>query len=136
MCSASRRALARTSVLNDVEATMIRTLDDRAAALLAKRAASIAAKEVAAYQIEKKHGKTAGAIAQAAILLSESPDLRGWFTAPASLQVARIEVPAGTHDITLRFLDASGRPTGVERTWPEVTVAAGKFALINFRTVE
>lgn len=130
------QALARTSVLNDVEATMVRTLDDRAAALLAKRAASIAAKEVAAYQIEKKHGKTAGAIAQAAILLSESPDLRGWFTAPASLQVARIEVPAGTHDITLRFLDPSGQPTGVERTWPGVTVAAGKIALINFRTVE
>lgn len=128
--------LGRTSTLSDVEATMIRMLDDRTAALLAKRAVSIAAKEAAAIQIGRKHGKTAGAIAQAAVALSESPDLRGWFTAPASLQVARLQVPAGTHDVTLRFLDAAGQPTGVERTWPGIRVAEGKIALINFRTVE
>lgn len=129
-------ALGRTTVLNDVEGTMVRTLDDRETALLAKRAASIAAKEVAAYQIRRKYGSGAGALSQLAIALSESPDLRSWLTAPASLQVSRIRLPAGTHDITLRFLDASGGFVGKDRTYPAVRIEPGRPTLLNLRTID
>jgi hypothetical protein len=56
---------------------------------------------------------------------AENADTRCWGLLPDSIQVVRIELPAGTHTLALRAIDEAGHPVGpaVPRS---VTVADGR----------
>jgi hypothetical protein len=64
----------------------------------------------------------------------EEADTRCWSTLPAQIRLARLPLPEGTHDLTVRFANGSGTEmgetvvTGVEvrkgfRTWIHVRTA-------------
>ena len=55
----------------------------------------------------------------------ENADTRCWGLLPDTIQVLRLELPAGTHTLALQPVDRSGRPAGhaVQRT---VTVLDGR----------
>jgi hypothetical protein len=56
---------------------------------------------------------------------SEAADTRCWSLLPDRIQVLRLELPVGTHAITLRPLDHGGRPLG-EPVPQSVTVSDGR----------
>lgn len=64
---------------------------------------------------------------------SESADTRCWGLLPDKIQVLRVELPAGTHDITLQSQMTSGLPLGRPAT-KKVEIADGRstYMLANF----
>ncbi|MCE9607743.1 MAG: hypothetical protein K8U03_22880 [Planctomycetia bacterium] len=64
---------------------------------------------------------------------SESADTRCWGLLPDKIQVLRVELPAGTHDITLQSQMTSGLPLGRPSN-AQVEIADGRnsFMLANF----
>lgn len=158
---ANGQYLGRTIVMEDIESTALRNLEDdygrmrqRVAAGLATKivttvvaaiAAEIAA-DAAARALEQQGGYAAlfgtlGRIAAKgvgpAIALATfsqiGPDLRCWHSLPATLQFQRFVLAPGKYNLTLEFLDKAGRVVRVERD--RVTIAAGKRSFKSWRTL-
>lgn len=144
------RDLARTQMLEDIENTAIKNLEDDYNRLAAKVAAGIAVKAVTALaagyatkklaqqfkqtkQLAGILGKIAGAATGAALLANIKPDLRCWHTLPANLQFSRLYLAPGVYNIKIKFIDNSGR---VERTTDHsINIEKGKKTFFNFRTL-
>ena len=64
---------------------------------------------------------------------TENADTRSWSLLPDKIQVLRLELPAGEHQIALTPLDYNGRPCG-QKAAQSVTVADGRntYVLANF----
>lgn len=65
--------------------------------------------------------------------VSEQADVRSWFTAPAEITLAEVELPAGTHDLELRLHDAQGHVVG-EQTLHSVRIDAQRRTFHIIRT--
>jgi len=139
------RPLARTQVLEDIEATAIRTLADRMGPIVAKRLASLAVKTgvaVGAHELVRrrtKHHELADAAGLFLFMLLkglDQADTRSWLTLPANLQVARVRLSAGTHTLRVVFLDAAGAPTGHQAEFLNVPVREGAITLLVTRTLQ
>ncbi|MFO0928711.1 MAG: hypothetical protein U0736_17095 [Gemmataceae bacterium] len=66
---------------------------------------------------------------------TESADTRCWGLLPDKIQVLRLELPAGSHQITLQPVAGDGRPCGpAETTAVEVRDGRNSYALANFPT--
>ena len=142
--------LARTYMLEDIETTAIKNLEDDYNKLAAKVAAGIAVKAVSAlaagyatkkiaqqFKQTKKFagilGKIAGAATGAALLANIKPDLRCWHTLPANLQFSRLYLAPGVYNIKIKFIDRYGR---VERTTDHsINIVKGEKTFFNFRTL-
>ena len=142
--------LARTYMLEDIETTAIKNLEDDYNRLAAKVAAGIAVKAVSAlaagyatkkiaqqFKQTKKFagllGKIAGAATGAALLANIKPDLRCWHTLPANLQFSRLYLAPGVYNIKIKFIDRYGR---VERTTDHsINIVKGEKTFFNFRTL-
>lgn len=122
------RKAGRTHLLHDIESTAIRNLDEKYGAIIAKRIAGIAAKEVVAHQIGRQAGEGWGMLASLVMHVSDQADLRSWNLLPRDLQIARFVVEPGEHKVQLST-------AGVVRKFPEqtVTVEPGKKVFLNFR---
>lgn len=127
----------RTETYYDIEATAIKELSERIAGIAAKKVAGVVAKELIAHQVEKSSDSPLlGALTSIFLHASDGADLRSWTTLPATLQLARVVVPAGRHDIVLDMVSQSGQESkGVER-WENVEVKPGKIVFLSHRTVE
>jgi uncharacterized protein len=158
---ANGQYLGRTIVMEDIENTAVRNLEDdyqhlrkRVAAGLATKivttvVASIAAQiaaEAAARALEQQGGyaaifgslgrvaaKGVGPAVALATFSQIKPDLRCWHSLPATLQLQRFALAPGKYNLTLEFLDNYGRIVRVERDG--VTIAAGRRSFKNFRTL-
>lgn len=96
-------------LLFDIERAAIIDLEEKRSGMIAKRIASIAVKKAAVNAAANKtQNKGVEAIGDMLILFSERPDLRSWLLLPGSLQVARITLPIGKHDLVVDELDANG----------------------------
>jgi hypothetical protein len=117
-----------TAMLENIEATAIENLDEKYAALIAKKVAGIVAKEVVADQIGKHTDPLIGLAAKVFFYASDQADVRSWNLLPHDLQVARIPVDPGTYTVRVT-------PVGAGFALPEKTVqvAAGKKAFLDFR---
>ncbi len=135
LLAADGSPLAPTVVLNDVEQWARKTLAEREAWLLAKRALMLAGKEVAARAVEKKKGKTAGDLTRLALLALEEPDLRSWSALPSSFQACTARLPAGKHDLEAVPVDALGNRAGEAVRFPGVEIVAGKPVVLIVRVV-
>ncbi len=123
--------LAKTEVAYDVESAAITALNSQYGELVAKRIAGIVAKEVVSHQVAKEN-ELAGAVLNIFLHASDRADLRQWSTLPKTIQVARIYLPEGKHEIKLQGLDGSRVS---EETEPfEVNIRAGKKHFIGWRT--
>ena len=63
----------------------------------------------------------------------EAADTRSWLSLPGAIGMARLEVPAGTNDLVLEFLDGRGQPLET-RIFPQIEVAAGQTVFLNARS--
>ncbi len=89
----------RTYVLTNLEATAIRNLDDRMTSLALKQVLRSAVKGTMVKAARDEGGVAAEVIANLYNVLTEQADLRCWQTLPQNLQVARIPLPSGRHDL-------------------------------------
>ena len=120
-----------TWVLTDLEAIAVRNLDDRMPILILKQVLRATAKGALAMTASDQGGLAAAIAVNLFNLVTEQADLRCWTTLPANLQVARLALQQGRHDLVLAFQDASkGR---VQEQPFSVDVGAGGKVFVNVR---
>ena len=142
--------LGSTQMLEDIEDTAVKNMEDSYSRMYTKFAAGIAVKavaSVAAGLAAKKMaeqskqlgpfagliGAVAGAGTGAALASQIQPDLRCWHTLPANLQVSRLFLKPGKYDVDIKFINKAG---AVDRTEKQVVeIKEGKKSFINYRTL-
>jgi len=101
--------IAKSHVLFDIEAAAINELQDKRAGAVAKRLASVAVKKAAAVAAgNATKNKNVEVFGDLLIHLTERPDLRSWLLLPGNLQIARLTLPAGKHDLIVEELNSDG----------------------------
>lgn len=129
-----------TKLIDDIETTMIRTVDERTTKLMIKRAAALGTKlilaEVTEEQVKKRNkevGEAVGSVLKALAIWSEQADLRGIYTFPAEIQIASAKMKSGEHNIKLRFYGSERGMSRVE-TVP-IRINPGRRSWIIVRTI-
>lgn len=141
-----------TEMLENIEYTAMKNLEDDYARLQGKVAASIitkavisAAAGVAAAEAARKlsdgnrglaslMGVLVGAGTGAGLFAAMKPDLRCWHTLPANLQLARMRLRPGRYTATVQYIGYNGAVQEVKQLNFEVKKKEKYF--INIRTVE
>jgi hypothetical protein len=118
----------------DTERAAIKTLQDDAAALLARRLAAFAAKQVVSDQIRQKN-ELLGFLSNVAMHVSERADLRQWSTLPQTIRLIKVPLKAGSYQISIQGLSGSGAPTSDRLESRTVVVKAGRKVFINWRSL-
>jgi hypothetical protein len=138
-----------TIMLEDIEKTAVKTLEDQYTSMAAKLAASIAAKAIASFvakmaaeEVAKKFvgnasmaklaGNLAGAGTAVALFSQMKPDLRCWHTLPANLQLSRMTLKPGTQTVSFVLIGNNGVVERIEKT---VEIKKGQKTVINMRTL-
>jgi uncharacterized protein len=123
-----------SSPIYSVSQAAIRTLENDYAALVARRIAARAAKEILADQVRQKDSAL-GAAAWLVMVASERADLRQWSVLPETIHVLRVPLNPGDHQALATGLDASGAET---ETFPETSLKlrAGEQKLLILRTLK
>jgi hypothetical protein len=117
----------------------VENIDGLARAALEKDMPVITARAIARAVVKKKSEKEAGksdspyaGLAQLAMLVvntaTEIADTRGWNTLPQEVQLARVMLPPGQHQLSLEVLGRSGRV--LDRYDQPVTIRAGRKTII------
>lgn len=126
---------ARSFPLFDIEQTAIHELGERTAGIIAKKVGGIVLKQAAAYGVEKAtNSKELGAITAILLHLTDQADLRSWTTLPARLQIARMAIPSGRHDLLVDMVSGSGSVSPGVKTWAQVEIKAGRKIFLHYRT--
>jgi len=124
----------RTYPLFDIEATAIKELDNRLAGIIAKKVAGVVVKEAAAVAVQKAtDSEVAGLLTRLFLHVTDSADTRSWSTLPAKLQVARLTLPAGRHDVRLDMVRGIGNEVKAAKVWANVDVKPGSLQFLHFR---
>lgn len=130
----------RSYLMEDIGAIAEKSLNDRIGRLVAKTVARVAAKqaalEVTVRQIRKEHGETAAALArlgmQLTLNLTEAADIRSWQSLPWEVQLARIPISPGPHQISLELVNHHGRVVG-EEDLGQISADPGEMVFLQFR---
>lgn len=132
--SKQNQAFTETHKLFDIEKAAIIDLEEKRAGMIAKRLASIAVKKAAAEAAARAtKDKNVSALGNMFIYLTERPDLRSWLLLPANLQVARLTLPIGNHELVMEELDHSGAVIG-SKDLGKVEVKPYSMNFINARS--
>lgn len=124
----------RTYSLFDIEGTAIKELDNRLAGIIAKKVGGVVVKEVAAAAVEKAtDSELAGLMTRIFLHATDSADTRSWTTLPSQLQVARLTLPAGRHDIRLDMVSAFAGEQKGTKLWSGVEVKPGSTQFLHYR---
>ena len=116
----------------DLSAIARVTFQDKQPVILARTVARAFAKYLAT-EGAKKESKILGFFANLLAASTEVADTRGWVSLPHTIQIGRLRLPAGAHDITVEILD--GRERIIEqKTFPAVQIRGGERTFLSFRT--
>ena len=124
---------SRTVVAEDLEAIARRGLQDRMGGILFKTIVRGLTK-YALTQTAEKENKTLGTIVNLFTAAAEKADTRSWITLPRTIQVARLLVEPGTHDVVIRSFGPSGEIRGVV-AFEDVEVGPGQVRFLSHRGV-
>lgn len=124
----------RSALVYNTEAAAIKTLQDDAGALLARRIAGKVAKKAVSDQL-RKNNELVGAISNLVMQVSDRADLRQWSTLPQTIHTIRVPLKAGSYKISLQGLSAAGLPTSDRLESRSVTIKPGKKVFINWRSL-
>ncbi len=129
------KAVARTHLLSDIAALSKVYLDKRIGAYIAKGVARLAIKTGAAVAISKAtKSPELGILAGLLLLHTNRADLRSALTLPENIQLARVFLKQGTHDIKLRFKSKFGTYIKGTKIFKGVKIQKGKKVFLNYRT--
>jgi hypothetical protein len=102
------RLHGRTFVLTDLEAIAIRNLEDRMPTLALKQVLRSTIKGVMVKTARDEGGWAAELVANLYNVITEQADLRCWQTLPQNMQVARIPLPSGRHELVFALHGKTG----------------------------
>jgi len=140
-----------TQLAEDISAIAFKTLRDNKALIMTRAIARATVKfilaktaaDAEAGYCDKKFGtgnlgdiscRALGrGVAFGAAAGTEVADTRCWTTLPSQIRIARLELPAGKHDVSVQFRDAAGALVET-RTFKDVTINPGKRTYLAFRT--
>ncbi|MCZ6677831.1 MAG: hypothetical protein O7E52_11335 [Candidatus Poribacteria bacterium] len=88
-----------------------------------------------AFRRANKEGELAGRLVNLFNVATERADTRSWETLPNQIFLVRMRLPAGTHDVTLSFLNGENQPVRTE-TLHDVSIRANGMTFLNYRTFE
>lgn len=134
--SVDNKPTGTTQLLYDIESVSRNDLQQRLAHLIAKRIGGKVLKEGAAYFIQKKTGSKE--LAWGFRILAhagEGADLRSWLSLPGSLQLFRVRLPKGVHQLRLDFKDKHNRPSRKAMSI-KTTIHPGKKTILLVRTID
>lgn len=103
---------ATAEVVEDVNDIAEKSLNDRLPLITARAVARMVAKNIAAGKAKKEGGDLLGFALDIATAVSERADTRTWSLLPGNIQMARLPLPAGTHDVTATYYSANGNVIG------------------------
>lgn len=84
------------------------------------------------YRTANKEGQGFGLLMNIFNVASEVADTRSWLSLPDHVQLLRVRLPAGVHDLELRLEDSSGRDLGLV-TVPGVRIEPGDWTFHSLR---
>lgn len=125
--------LGYSNELLNIEALAIRDLNEKIGIMRAKNILGLGVKAAVGYGVYKAtNNENLGILTGLLLASASTPDLRSWSTLPKSMQVARIHIPAGNHELTLmpRYGDRDYIPGSVKKT---VKVEEGESSFLVFR---
>jgi uncharacterized protein len=143
--------VADTIMLEDIENTAVKNMEEQYSGMYMKVAAGIAVKAAASVAVglgareAAKHagkqvgqfagiiGAIAGAGTGAALASQIKPDLRCWHSLPANLQIGRLFLSPGIYDIAVKYLDQNGRVN--ETKTSKIEIKKGEKSFLNYRTL-
>ncbi len=130
-------APAGIDTVTDIEAEIVREYEQvkpkilgAALTRMITRAVAAEGARAAGRQQSSGLGFLAAALVEGTMVALDKPDTRSWSTLPSQVHLARVRVPAGTHEIAVDL--HGGRGTRLART---VEVAPGGFAVADFTTL-
>jgi uncharacterized protein len=136
-------ARAQTKLFENVSAIAMKDLQDRMPGITARAIARATIKfilaKAATDEAEKKYGKgtwqatLASVAANVTAAATEIADTRSWTTLPSQIRLARLRVPPGQHEVTIRFLDSSGAVVSTQ-IFKDIAVKKGRRTYLHHRT--
>jgi hypothetical protein len=127
---------ASSELVEDVNAIAKKSLDDRLPAITARAVARMVVKNSMAKQVKNQSGdKGTGALlmsiaSDVGAIVTERADTRSWSLLPGNILMARLALPAGTHDLKATYYDHFGNVLAT-RDYKAVKVTAGRKAFLS-----
>ncbi|TAL37903.1 MAG: hypothetical protein EPN93_05380 [Spirochaetes bacterium] len=151
MINVDGKDIARTYMLENIEDTALKNMEDDYTKMYFKVAAGVVTKAVAAIvaglvakkaaeQLKKTSGvagligTVVGAGVGAGLMANIKPDLRCWHTLPANLQLGRLFLKEGKYTIKIRFLDDAGNEV-IGAKEGDIEIKKGAKTFFNYRTL-
>ena len=140
-----------THLLEDIENTAVKNLEEKYSSMFMKAAAQVTTKVVvslaAGYAAKKAAEQIGGTIGQFSGLIGAAtgagvgaglastirPDLRCWHTLPANLQMKRFFLKPGTYELNVALQGSNGQT--IQTDTQTVEIVSGKKTLLNYRTL-
>jgi len=94
--------------VEDVDALARAALDDEMATITARAIARAVVKHSANEKAKEKGGAMLGFITQITNLVTERADTRSWNTLPQEIQLARVSIPPGSHEVVIKVKNRAG----------------------------
>ena len=96
----------KTTMLNNIESTAIRHLEDRMGRAIAKALLTASVKAGIAIGVAKAtESEELGLLAALLLFATSEADTRSWLLLPAKLQVSKVFLPAGTYEVRVNYLN-------------------------------
>ena len=127
---------ASSELVEDVNAIARKSLEDRLPAITARAVARLVLKNAMAKNVKKQNGDggTGGLllsiVTDVGAIVSERADTRSWSLLPGNFLMARLVLPAGTHDLKVNYYDHSGNILAM-RDYQAVKVTAGRRVFLS-----
>jgi len=123
---------ATSEVVEDVNGIAEKSFNDRLPTIIARGVARMVVKNVAAQKAKEQAGSNPlfNLVADVATNASERADTRSWSLLPGNIQMARLALPAGKHDVTATYYSAHGGILAT-REFKDVEVKAGRKAFVS-----
>lgn len=124
--NSNRQDLAETELACDMQRLAAKDLSEQMPGIITRMVIRATLKAVAGHEMQEHMGVAAGLVATVAMAMLEQPDLRSWLLLPRYIQVARLELPAGEHELVL-----APRSTLNMQQTVSVPVSAGKTTVVH-----
>ncbi len=128
-------ASCRSEIAEDLAAIARRGLDDEMGKVLFRTILRGLGKYALTRGLEKKQGEVAGILANVFTAATEKADTRAWITLPNTIQIARVVVEPGMHDVVIEcYGPGGGRIDTI--AFEDVEVEAGEVRFLSHRTFD
>ena len=123
-------------VVEDVNDIAEKSLNDRLPAITARAVARLVVKNIAAKQVKKNSsqlgafGLLANIAADVGTAVSERADTRTWSLLPGVINMARLSLPAGKHNLTATYYGTNGNIL-TTREFKDIDVKPGRKVFIS-----